>query len=83
MTPIEKLPPPDRIITTPDRGDPPNPPQPAPEPETKNFRGRDAAPSGARKRYADGGMAKKGYAAGGVTRADGIVAKGHTKGKMV
>jgi hypothetical protein len=30
-----------------------------------------------------GGMAKKGYAAGGVTRADGIVAKGHTKGKMV
>ena len=28
-----------------------------------------------------GGMAK--YAKGGVTRADGVVSKGHTKGKMV
>lgn len=29
-----------------------------------------------------GGMAK-GYAKGGVTRADGCVSKGHTKGKMI
>ncbi len=29
-----------------------------------------------------GGMAK-GYAKGGVTRADGCVTKGHTKGKMI
>jgi hypothetical protein len=35
------------------------------------------------KKMMAGGMAKKGYAAGGVTRADGIVVKGHTKGKMV
>jgi hypothetical protein len=31
---------------------------------------------------AKGGTAK-GYAGGGVTRADGCVSKGHTKGKMV
>jgi hypothetical protein len=37
----------------------------------------------AKKGYAAGGMMKKGYAAGGVTRADGIIVKGHTKGKMV
>jgi hypothetical protein len=29
-----------------------------------------------------GGMTKK-YAKGGVTRADGCVSKGHTRGKMV
>jgi hypothetical protein len=30
-----------------------------------------------------GGVAKKGYAAGGVTRADGIAVTGHTRGRMV
>jgi hypothetical protein len=35
------------------------------------------------KKMMGGGMAKKGYAAGGVTRADGIAVKGHTKGRMV
>jgi len=35
------------------------------------------------KKMMGGGMAKKGYAAGGVTRADGIIVKGHTKGRMV
>ena len=34
------------------------------------------------KRMMGGGMTK-GYAAGGVTRADGCVTKGHTKGRMV
>lgn len=34
------------------------------------------------KRMMGGGMAK-GYKAGGVTRADGVVKKGHTKGKKV
>jgi hypothetical protein len=34
------------------------------------------------RRLAKGGMTK-GYAKGGVTRADGCVSKGHTKGKMV
>ncbi len=33
-------------------------------------------------RKANGGKVK-GYAKGGVTRADGCVTKGHTKGKMV
>ncbi len=32
--------------------------------------------------YRKGGMTKK-YAKGGVTRADGCVSKGHTKGRMV
>lgn len=32
------------------------------------------------RKLAKGGMAK--YAKGGVTRADGCVTKGHTKGKM-
>lgn len=32
--------------------------------------------------YAKGGMTKK-YAKGGVTRADGCISKGHTKGRMV
>jgi hypothetical protein len=31
----------------------------------------------------DGVRGQKGYAKGGVTRADGCVTKGHTKGKMV
>lgn len=34
------------------------------------------------KKMMAGGMTK-GYAKGGVTRADGICMKGHTKGKMV
>ena len=34
------------------------------------------------RKLAKGGKAK-GYAGGGVTRADGCVSKGHTKGKMV
>jgi hypothetical protein len=34
------------------------------------------------KRMMGGGMTK-GYATGGVTRADGCVTKGHTKGRMV
>jgi hypothetical protein len=43
----------------------------------------DMEGSGVTVKMAKGGMAKKGYAAGGVTRADGIAVKGHTKGKMV
>ena len=31
----------------------------------------------------DGVRGQKGYAKGGVTRADGCATKGHTKGKMV
>jgi hypothetical protein len=34
------------------------------------------------KKMMAGGMTK-GYAKGGVTRADGVCMKGHTKGKMV
>jgi hypothetical protein len=37
---------------------------------------------GTRSKMMDGGMTKK-YAKGGVTRADGVCMKGHTKGKMV
>ena len=56
--------------------------------ERKIKRG-DYGPSGAAPmepmppvRKAHGGMAK-GYAKGGVTRADGCARKGHTKGRMV
>lgn len=94
MTPTEKVRPKAPVTTTRDRGMPPKPPVMAPTPAPKNFGQRDSAPSGARKRYAKGGSAcgtkkmmgggmTKGYAKGGVTRADGICMKGHTKGKMV
>ena len=94
MTPAEKVRPKAPVTTTRDRGMPPNPPVMAPTPAPKNFGQRDAAPSGARKRYAKGGSCgtkkmmaggmMKGYVKGGkVTRADGCCMKGHTRGRMV
>jgi hypothetical protein len=36
-----------------------------------------------KKMMAGGGMTKKMASGGGVKRADGIVSKGHTKGKII
>lgn len=50
--------------------------------EEKEAKGYRSGGSCSPKRMMGGGMAK-GYKAGGVTRADGVVKKGHTKGKKV
>jgi hypothetical protein len=43
----------------------------------------DKTPPAPKKDMRDAVRGQKGYAKGGVTRGDGCVAKGHTKGKMI
>lgn len=59
--------------------------------DAKDAKDRDAADKEYNKRTSveaskdprDSVRGQKGYAKGGVTRADGCVTKGHTRGKMV